>query len=325
MASSAPNTVGRDVQVAMTLACIGYLGEGEPMSSKVQQMTAALARPDLPTARQWSIVWGPAEYETDLWFIAEGPNAQGGTTLALLVRGTQMKRFESIKQDLEPGLVALPFPAQGAPPNTQISYGFGRAFQRLLQAKSNGTDALTFLHRRLGPGPRLTDLHVIGHSLGGGLAPLVGLWLQNQFPQRKVSVYPFGGQSTGNAEFASIYEHTFANQPSRYITNLDITPLMFAGLGHLKFFWPNGPTPPRELIDLINDLRTLWMPYRATSNPFVFNAAMYPNEWPELLQWPRQVAHQHEHRYYLHLTGVPTSAIVGAFGPFAPPPISHDE
>jgi hypothetical protein len=40
-----------DVQIALSLASIGYLGEGASNDVKFKLMTAALKQPDLPTER----------------------------------------------------------------------------------------------------------------------------------------------------------------------------------------------------------------------------------------------------------------------------------
>jgi hypothetical protein len=78
----------RDVKVAITLCCVGYEGEGTSSEKKLSAMNAVLSHAALPTANQWKIVWGPAEFETDVWFVAEGPDAVGNPTLALIIRGT---------------------------------------------------------------------------------------------------------------------------------------------------------------------------------------------------------------------------------------------
>jgi hypothetical protein len=201
-----------------------------------------------------------------------------------------------------------------------VSKGFALAFERLLQAKSGGTDALTFLRQRLGTTAGPEHIHVMGHSLGGGLAPMVGSWVRSQFPNRVIKVYPFGGQSTGNAAFASLYVNTFPNQPSRWITTLDITPLMFADLGQLATFWKQGPFPPWWLTDLVAASKPWWSKYQSTANPFVFPATMYMGKPLDPEPWMTEVPHQHQHLYYMYLAGVPKQVITDVFGPWYPPP-----
>lgn len=127
-----------DVKVAITLASVGYEGEGVLLAKKHALMTRALEDADLPTAGRGTITRGPAEFETDLWFVAEGPDASEAPTLALVIRGTQMHRWASIKQDLELGLCDLPFTMPGADPEVKVSHGFANAFDRLLRASDYG-------------------------------------------------------------------------------------------------------------------------------------------------------------------------------------------
>jgi hypothetical protein len=237
-----------------------------------------------------------------------------------VIRGTQMHRVASLRQDLEPGQVPVPFTYPNQSPGVMVSKGFNEAFGRLLQCRDGGVDALSYLRGRLGDAAGPEQIHVAGHSLGGGLAPLVGLWLKGEFPHRSITVLPFGGQSTGNAAFASDYRSAFPEQPSCWITDLDVTPLMFAGLGQLPAFWPGGPNPPAWLVELIEVSKPLWSQYRSTDDPHVFHATMYLDVPMDLHPWEAQVPHQHEHRYYMWLAGIPKAAITNTFGPWYPPP-----
>jgi hypothetical protein len=309
-----------DVKVAITLASIGYEGEGQGLPWKLKLMTEKLEHADLPTAGNWTITFGPVEFESDLWFVAEGPDSSGAPTLALVIRGTQMHRWASIKQDLELGLRDLPFPVPGADPEVKVSHGFANAFDRLVRATDyGGQNALGFLKSRLGEGAGPESIHVIGHSLGGALAPMVGIWVKTQFPARSVRVYPFGGQSTGNDRFVHLYLSTFPDQPSRWITSLDVTPLMFADLDKLKGYWPDLP-PPHDVNWLVDHLRGWWSQYRSTPDACVFPAAMYMHFVDDPKAWTTQTHQQHEHKYYMWLAGVPLAAIRSAFGAWTPPP-----
>jgi hypothetical protein len=309
-----------DVKVAITLASVGYEGEGQLLARKLALMAKTLEHPDLPTAGKWTITWGPVEFETDLWFVAEGPDASGSPTLALVIRGTQMHRWASIKQDLMLGLRLLPFAVPGADPEVKVSHGFADAFDRLVRAADyGGQNALGYLRGRLGDGGGPERIHVIGHSLGGALAPMVGVWLKTEFPARTVRVFPFGGQSTGNDRFRDLYRSMFHGQYSRWITSLDVTPLMFAELDKVKGYWP-GLEPPAYVDVLVNDLRGLWSQYRSTPDAFVFPAAMYMYRVGDPNAWNTQTHQQHEHRYYMWLAGVPQDAIRSAFGAWSPPP-----
>ena len=77
-----------DVQIAITLASVSYVGEWCTNDQKRKKMSDALKQPDLPTKTQWQIVWGPAEEASNyaLWYIAAGEDAQGDRALAVVTR-----------------------------------------------------------------------------------------------------------------------------------------------------------------------------------------------------------------------------------------------
>jgi hypothetical protein len=72
-------------------------------------MRAALEAPDLPTEGNWRIVWGPWKHHTNLWYVALGRSAAGAPTAAIVIRGTQMKKAESLDLDFDPVPVPVPW------------------------------------------------------------------------------------------------------------------------------------------------------------------------------------------------------------------------
>src|SRR3954465_11024763 len=104
-------------------------------------MSDALQQPDLPTNARWNIVWGPAEYEPTytLWYIAEGRDAQGRPLLGVVIRGTQMKRLESLRLDGELALAPVPFSGAAVPADARVSTGFAAEFTNLLKAVDQRT------------------------------------------------------------------------------------------------------------------------------------------------------------------------------------------
>ena len=64
--STATAITDQDVKVAITLACIGYLAEGQPSAVQQTTMKAMIQHHDLPTAGRWEIQWGPWKHETNL-------------------------------------------------------------------------------------------------------------------------------------------------------------------------------------------------------------------------------------------------------------------
>src|SRR6185295_17623966 len=96
-----------DVQIAITLASLAYLAENDPPAQMRKAIVSHLEQPDLPTGNQWKVVWGPAVYEPNMWYIASGPNSLGPASLALVIRGTNMTSLKAIRQDAE--LTLVPF------------------------------------------------------------------------------------------------------------------------------------------------------------------------------------------------------------------------
>src|SRR5664279_506539 len=125
-----------DVQIAITLASVSYVGEWCTNDQKRRKMSEALQQPDLPTQGQWQIVWGPAEYASNyaLWYIAAGEDGQGDRALAVVIRGTHMGRLESLALDGKLDLVPIPFDDPTAPSGARVSQGFAVEFTSLLGA-----------------------------------------------------------------------------------------------------------------------------------------------------------------------------------------------
>ena len=152
-------------------------------------MSAALRQPDLPTVGQWTIAWGPAEHEAtrSLWYVASGRDASGDSALAVVIRGTQMTRFESLRLDFELWLDPLPFDDPGASAGVKVSRGFATEFTNLLAAVDGRTELTChqFLSGALESQPDL-KVKVIGHSLGGATAPIIAMWMKHEFPATDV-------------------------------------------------------------------------------------------------------------------------------------------
>ncbi len=313
-----------DVQIALSLASIGYLGEGALNSEKFTLMSAALKQPDLPMHGRWQIVWGPAEGETSLWYMAAGPDAQGHPALAIVIRGTQMNLPASLKLDRELDLEPVPWADPGAPPGVLISQGFKQEMINLLLAVDprSGLTAVQFLRKLLGTAGPTPNIKVIGHSLGGATAPIASLWVKHEFPELEIRPFPFGGQSPGNQAFADWYTGAFARWPSRYVNDLDATPMMFAELEAMKKLWgrPSIPMWLRLLLDGVERImKERQIRYVPTPRARVFEGHLY--DVSGLGSWEAEASAQHEHLYYMYLSGIPLDVIRNGLGPsWSPPP-----
>jgi hypothetical protein len=88
-----------DAQVAETLSALAYLGAGQPPERQLELISGLLAEAHLPTRAEWRVVWGPAEVEGDLAYIASGPGGQH----AVVIRGTIVDNVFDMIQDSEVG------------------------------------------------------------------------------------------------------------------------------------------------------------------------------------------------------------------------------
>ena len=313
--STAKAITDQDVQVAITLASISYLAENESRECMTKAMRTALQPGYLPTAGKWELRWGPYEHETNLWYVAVGPNARGAQTAAIVIRGTLMTSLKSLEQDAEVTLVPIPW-TNRAPTGAMVAQGFADAFNRLMDPRTLWPNALQFV-KTLGPG---IGIDVVGHSLGGALAPMMALCVKSAFPGQVVRSFPFGGQTPGNAAFEQWYTDEFAGQHSRWINRLDVIPMFFGELDRvMNTFGKPGPPCPRYVKSVLDALKLLvGKSYVPARNPAEFEGQLYPQVG--LFAWEEEASAQHSHFYYMYLAGVAESVIRKHFAPCWSPP-----
>lgn len=301
-----------DVQIGITLASIAYLGTDSDPSGEFEAMAKALQQKDLPTKTQWGIIWGPVPYESNLMYIVQGPKTEYGRKYAVAIRGT-IKTVKSILEDVELDLVDLPWSSPSAPAGTQISSGIRTAFDRLLaMCDSRGRSALDVLGNLK---PR-DEILVCGHSLGGCLTTVMSLYLKDTLSVQTIKSVPFAGQTAGTIQFADWYSSQFTGM-ARWANRQDIVPRLWnhSTLEQIKSLYPGGPyCDPlfAGLIDIGTDAakKNYFQPGPGTLLP----GNLY-REW-DLDAFENEVEAQHDHLYYMYLTGIPLSVIQGT--PFDP-------
>src|SRR5581483_2631925 len=89
--------------------------------------------------------------------------------------------------------------------------------------------------------PAVASLMVTGHSLGGGLAPVLAAWLAWRFGDAsRLKVYTFAAPSPGNAAFAAYFNRLFRDPTGKTSTayriynTLDLVPNAWATLPTIK-------------------------------------------------------------------------------------------
>ena len=297
-----------DFKVAITLASLTYLDENDadPFTQRLLIETY-LAFDDLPTAG-WELVWGPANYKTNLWYIAQD---QATKRLALVIRGTVMSSWTSKLDDIDIPLVDTL--VVGAPDGVKVAHGLVTAHHHLNCARdvwSNKT-AWEYLEGTLAQGQ---TLDVVGHSLGGALAPIIALDAMQKNSDAAVRSIAIAGMSPGNQAFSDWYVSKLAHQQhSRFINKLDIIPEWYAGLRDMKHGFSGGPSLPLKFWLAVEAMVVLMssenIAYVATPN-----ARTFPGELYSKRSWTDEAEGQHEHLYYMFLAGVDVDVIQRRFG-----------
>lgn len=113
--------------------------------------------------------------------------------------------------------------------------GYTRAFQAIADDMLRALDA----HVRAGP---TSQVVFCGHSLGGALATMAGLFVACKVPALKpyVAVVTFGAPQVGDSDFVAFFDNTVPTSV-RVVNPLDVVPrLLSAQLVHVKGYYPVG-------------------------------------------------------------------------------------
>ena len=238
------NGTGLNPYAAMSLAAITYDDEGGTLAQQKTQMSADLAKLPASADGPWSLVWGPADNDGILAFVAlNGARTQ----YALAIRG-------SLSDEDAPGFIAnwfddfdaltqVPWLYPQSVPGVLISSGMNDALCLLMGNTDPATDLslIDYLRTVLaGTGARLM---VTGHSLGGALTTLAAPWLYDQLPKTGVvtspviTPYTFAAPTAGNLAFALLYDGLF---PSSYrcVNTLDVVPMGYDNISGMQSMYP---------------------------------------------------------------------------------------
>ncbi|HEX7183731.1 MAG TPA: hypothetical protein VF756_18000 [Thermoanaerobaculia bacterium] len=308
-----------DVQVAATLAAIAYLGKDDDRDPVEQYklMSAALQASALPTAGQWTIVWGPANLKGDLLYIAQGPASGSQEQFAVVIRGTVFTSVYDLTQDREVGdQDALPFTAPSGFDGALISRGAEASWTNLSSAQpvqgvpGSGT-ALSFLQSQ-GSGFKLL---VAGHSLGAQLATVAGVWLAQALSSQSPSlaVIAFAPPTAGNPQFADGFAKLFQGTETALFANqLDIVPRLWdeAGIESIKQLYPNpGPHCDLGCDGFVGTAKHLVrkVAYQQPSGIQSLPGQVY--DLTGIGRFEDEANDQHRELYYMCLVGISVDAI----------------
>jgi hypothetical protein len=307
-----PKTDTRQVMAAagvqMTLAAIAYADD----SGNLEQIGAAIRR-ELEKTRyatkgQWRLAWGPAIRGGNLVYIVQ--DRERPQRYSVVIRGTD---FDLLTDDIEDLWVTqAPYPyAVNASSQPRVSRGALAGLHHIQRMKDVPTgrsleDFLKDVTRRAE-----IELLITGHSLGGGLASLVLLWLHDTLPHWDIPItnvhlsgYTFAGPTVGNVDFADYFNAEVGNSFYRFANPLDIVPRSYSDLSSViaEEVPSKVPLKYRLVLDALRGyLAAEGLKFRQVDAEVLLESVKLPPATPYLTQ----VIEQHRPNSYLYLLGAP--------------------
>jgi hypothetical protein len=188
----------------------------------------------------WSIAWGPVVWQAPGSQVVDNAmavcyNATQNFYVVPISATNVYSAYDIFFEDLAaPANFMLPFPGGGA---GNVSAGNSAALEVLLTMECGGSTLSAFLGGLTNPNDSVA---FCGHSLGGGLTPLLAYAL---FPKgtsnsgwANVYTYPTAGPATADQGFASLYSAAFPVTGSGYqmwnanqYNSYDIVPNAWSG------------------------------------------------------------------------------------------------
>jgi hypothetical protein len=234
------------IYAASLMATISYFDEGDPNNQKADMAKALASLTDPSVNGPWKLVWGPADNDGILSFVARA----GDGSYALAIRGTlttsSAEGFAAnLWDDAEVAQVPFLYP-QSAGAN--IAAGSNDALALLIASTDPATDIglLDYLRSVAYAKGNAISLVVVGHSLGGDIANLASLWLADQLGkvkpiQHAITPYTLAAPTTGDQAFANLWNATFGSDSYALVNTWDIIPMAWNKLAALlKTYVPQG-------------------------------------------------------------------------------------
>ena len=307
-------------QVLMTLSALAYVEDDAPtkksppppLSTVAKALGTELKNINYNTKNQWDVSWGPIQYNTtrNLAYVAR---KRGTNTYAVVLRGT-VGSFSSFREDIPTGQTSFGF---GLPANAKVSSKFDRAFKGMLATPDPTTNTLLADYLRTTALTGSLNLYVKGHSQGGGLAPMMTAWMQNERKDwsgsnHQITNFTFAAPSAGNPAFAEWIE----NNTTTYLVRnpLDIVPHGYATPGQLitKGIPSRVPLGWAAVIEVAAGLSYATGPWAQPKKRHLLPKVPMTGKYLD------QVEGQHNHNSYLYLLNA-TQTEVGDKSPLKKP------
>ncbi len=293
----------------MTLSAIAY-------AASMAATEWLLTQPALATNAEWELQWYGAAGENALYCTC---NKNSGT-YAIAVRGTAWKAFSNIFEDLD---VLSVHPWH----NGYIAKGIWDSLQNLVSIlNASGHSIIPYLRETCFQQKEVPTIYITGHGLGGALATVLSLYLQEQLGHpANLIVYTFGAPGVGDAPFTDHYNQIFSTmlcQAFRVYNDKDVIPYAYGALkeiiennipvamkGMLQFFWDNSVRVLMAVLQQMDRKYVQTGPYtQVLSNatmqvtPYDIQPVPPVNRGAELNSW---LMYEHGITTYLHLLELP--------------------
>ncbi len=287
------------------LAQISYTDEANLPAQKAA-METALQAIQPAAGGPWTMAWGPATDQGILAYVAANTTR---SVYALVFRGSLADdaAHDFIRNWLEDGdaLKQDPFifPASAG---AKISAGMNLAFGSVqgLVDPDTQQNLLTYLPSIA---PASPTLMVCGHSLGGALVQVAGLWLHAELSNTgklgEMTMVPFtyAAPTTGNQQFSTLYDATFP-ESYRAVNTLDVVPMAWENVDGVQRSYPRpGQTlsefdPPADaLAQILKD--STGNAYRSVGGGTLFSFTGWMPQSPD--SWGDIAAQNHAVQTYV--------------------------
>jgi hypothetical protein len=337
-AADKATTAYSDVQTMMALAAVAAT-EGlrsdpvETQESYIQNaINGQLAALTLP----WKLIWvGLTTDLANLLYIAQ--STADSNVFAVSIRGTLPGDAIDKSEDGDvSSTVSLPFTINNQ--TGTVSAGSSQAFSEVTGAVYNasgspltGKNLKDALSQLVSSATATPTIYVTGHSLGGAVASMLGLYLATAVSWTKYQpvfqVYTFAAPTAGLKDFADLFDATFKsdsntqNSAWRVYNVWDVVPTAWveATLDAVKSWYSWGPVAGSIVQGAISKLEqdVQGISYtQPSTNPVALNqippSSKYPPQYDSnhlqstLSDFVAQVAFQHANNTYLALLGGPT-------------------
>lgn len=264
----------KDAKINLTLAFVLNNAAVDDQGKSMQNPDPAAVQANIVNrvkqstyAKDFDLVWGPSlyldpgtkgaskGYSANVTAVFKGPSGD----LRLVTSGTNPTSDYDVKEeDNDIGQTAASGLISGAPSDASISKGANAGAQHIISTTpGTGGSLVSYLQGQVGSGGTVV---IVGHSLGGALASVLTLYLQEQLPSAKLNCYTFAAPTAGNQQFANYFDKKMAGASTRFFNTMDTVPDAWNATtiqNILTIYNPNLETPQKVQDGINNNLLLL--------------------------------------------------------------------